>query len=44
MNKEVDLNFDGFKYLKEVQEQNILIEERNISINSLNQEFLIVMI
>ena len=38
MNKEVDLNFDGFKYLKEVQEQNILIEERNISINSFTEE------
>lgn len=38
VNKKVDLNFDGFKYLKEMQEQNILIEERNISINSFSEE------
>lgn len=38
VNKKVDLNFDGFKYLKEMQEQNILIEERNVSINSFIEE------
>lgn len=38
-NKKVDLNFDGFKYLKEMQKQNIPIEERNISINSFIEEF-----
>lgn len=38
INKEVDLNFDGFKYLKEMKEKNILIEERNISINSFFEE------
>ena len=38
ISKKVDLNFDGFKYLKEIQEENILIEERNISINSFIEE------
>ncbi len=38
INKEVDLNFGGFKYLKELQEQDILIEERNISLNSFIEE------
>jgi hypothetical protein len=38
INKKVDLSFDGFKYLKKIQEQNILIEERNISINSFAEE------
>lgn len=32
VNKKVDLNFDGFKYLKEMQEQNISIEECNKAI------------
>lgn len=38
INRKVDLNFDGFKYLEKIQEQNILIEERNISINSFAEE------
>ena len=38
ISKKVDLNFDGFKYLKEIQEENILIEEHNISINSFIEE------
>lgn len=38
INKKVDLSFDGFKYLKELQEQNILITERQLSINSFSEE------
>lgn len=38
ISKKFDLSFDGFKYLKEMQEQNILIEERNISMNSFIEE------
>ena len=38
INKKMDLNFDGFKYLKELQEQNILIKERDFSIDSFCEE------
>lgn len=37
-NKEADMNFNGFKYLKAAQEQNIPIEERSISVNSFIEE------
>lgn len=38
INKKMDLNFDGFKYLKELQEHNILIKERDILIDSFYEE------
>lgn len=37
-NKKINLSFDGFKYLKELENQNIQIVEKNISINSFASE------
>ena len=38
INAKINLSFDGFKYLKELENQNIQIVEKNISINSFASE------